>query len=69
MIKPLDVSNPHADHEESIRRIVEILGRSKLRLDIFNLIYGRGSRPKSVTEIADGLHKKIGERQLGLVHK
>jgi hypothetical protein len=66
MIKPLDVSNPHADHEESIERITKILGRGELRLDIFNFIYGRGSIPRSVTEIVEGVHRKASQRQLVL---
>lgn len=66
MIKPVDVSNPHADHEEIIDRVIKILGRSKLRLNIFSSVYGRGSKPKSVTEIMKQLHIREGQRQIVL---
>ncbi len=42
------------------------LGRSKLRTTIFNLIYGRGRKPKSVSEIMDKLRLQPSERQLVL---
>ena len=64
MNKPTPVIDTHANHEENIERIVKLLGHNKLRLKIFEFIHGRGSRPKTVTEIADGL--KLKNRQLVL---
>ncbi|ODS03411.1 hypothetical protein AUC71_00930 [Methyloceanibacter marginalis] len=66
MNKFQDVFNIHGDHEENIERIVGILGRSRIRLDVFENIYGRGSRPKTVTQIMDKLGLKPADRQLVL---
>ncbi len=66
MSKFQDVFNIHGDHDENIERIVGILGRSKMRLDVFETIYGRGSRPKTVTQIMDKLGLDPADRQLVL---
>jgi hypothetical protein len=66
MNKPLAVSDPDAHHEEYIERWAKSLGRSKLRTQIFKFIYGRGSRPKTVTEIMQKLRIPSGDRQLVL---
>jgi hypothetical protein len=58
MNKPAPVIDTHANHEENIERIVKLLGRNKLRLRIFEFIHGRGSRPRTVTEIQKALGSK-----------
>jgi CHAT domain len=58
MNKPAPVIDTHANHEENIERIVKLLGRNKLRLRIFELVHGRGSRPKTVTDIQSALNLK-----------
>jgi CHAT domain-containing protein len=62
MDKPAPVIDTHANHEENIERIVKFLGRNKLRLSIFKLVHGRGSRPKTVTTIQHELN--LRNRQL-----
>jgi hypothetical protein len=66
MNKPVATTDPHAHYEEYIERWAKLLGRSDLRTKIFNLIYGRGSRPKSITEIMQKLRLPDRERQLVL---
>jgi hypothetical protein len=66
MNKLAEVISPHGDHEENIERIVKFLGRDKLRLRIFDFIHGRGSRPKTVTQICAGLQLKPARRQVAL---
>ncbi len=56
MNSPKEVYQPHADHEESIERIVKHLGRDKLRRRIFDLIYGRGTKPRTISQIAESLN-------------
>ncbi len=63
MNKPAPVIDTHANHEENIERIVKLIGRNKLRLRIFEFVHGRGSRPKTVTEICEGLNSN---RQVAL---
>jgi CHAT domain len=48
----IDVSG---DYEETILRLAKHLGRDKNRRAVFNLIYGRGSKPRSKKQIADAL--------------
>ena len=59
MSKPTSVIDPHGNYEESIQRIALHLGRSVLRRDVFNCIYGRGSRPKTTDDILQQL--QLGE--------
>lgn len=49
------VINPAGDFEESIERLGKHLGRDKNRRAVFNLMYGRGSKPRSKKQIADAL--------------
>jgi len=49
------VINVSGDYEEIILRLARHLGRDKNRRAVFNLIYGRGSKPRSKKEIADAL--------------
>ena len=58
MNKPAPVIDTHANHEENVERIVKLLGRDKLRLRVFGFIHGRGSRPKTVTEILGALKSR-----------
>ncbi len=63
MTKPVAVINTHADHEENVERIAKLLGRATLRIQIFNLIYGRGHRPKTVNRIMEELEIGADKRQ------
>lgn len=47
------VINVSGDYEETILRLAKHLGRDKNRRSVFNLIYGRGSKPRSKKQIAD----------------
>lgn len=49
------VINPSGDFEESIQRYAKHLGRDKNRRAVFNLLYGRGSKPRSKKQIAEAL--------------
>src|ERR1044072_5833470 len=58
MNKPAPVIDTHANREANIERTVQHLGRNKLRLRVFEFIHGRGSRPKTVTDILGALKTK-----------
>lgn len=51
------VINLSGDYEETILRLAKHLGRDKNRRAVFNLIYGRGSKPRSKKQIAEALGK------------
>lgn len=51
------VINVSGDYEETILRLARHLGKDKNRRAVFNLIYGRGSRPRSKKQIAEALGK------------
>lgn len=55
MNKTTSIVNAAGDYEETILRLAKHLGRGQNRRDVFNLIYGRGSRPRSRKQIADQL--------------
>lgn len=54
------VVNVSGDFEETILRLAKHLGRDKNRRAVFNLIYGRGSKPRSKKQIAEALGKTGG---------
>lgn len=54
---PTSVINPSGDFEEAILRLANHLGTDKNRRAVFNLIYGRVSKPRSKKQIADQLGK------------
>lgn len=54
------IINVSGDYEETILRLAKHLGRDKNRRAVFNLIYGRGSKPRSKRQIADLLGKAEG---------
>lgn len=51
------IVNVSGDFEETILQLAKHLGRDKNRRAVFNLIYGRGSKPRSKKQIADLLGK------------
>lgn len=51
------VINVSGDYEETILRLAKHLGRDKNRRNVFNLIYGRGSKFRSKKQIAEALGK------------
>jgi hypothetical protein len=51
------IVNVSGDFEETILRLAKHLGRDKNRRSVFNLIYGRGSKPRSKKQIATELGK------------
>lgn len=57
------VINVSGDYEETILRLAKHLGKDRNRRAVFNLIYGRGSRPKSKKQIAETLGK-VGNAQV-----
>jgi len=59
MSRRVAVVDQHANHEESIERIVKILGRSNNRWDVFEAMYGGGKRPKTVDDVCNKLPRKI----------
>jgi hypothetical protein len=54
------IINVSGDFEETILRLAKHLGRDKNRRAVFNLIYGRGSKPRSKKQIAEQLGKNGG---------
>ncbi len=61
MSKPTAIVNPAGDYEESIERYAKHLGRDKNRRNVFNEIYGRARKPRSMKEIAAAIGFKDGE--------
>lgn len=51
------IINVSGDYEETILRLAKHLGKDKNRRAVFNLIYGRGSKPRSKKQIAEALGK------------
>ena len=51
------VINASGDYEETILRLAKHLARDKNRRAVFELIYGRGSKPRSKKQIAEALGK------------
>lgn len=49
------VINPSGDFEEAIQRYAKHLGRDKNRRAVFDLLYGRGSKPRTKKQIAEAL--------------
>lgn len=57
MNSPAPIINVAGDYEETILRLAKHLGRDKNRRAVFDLIYGRGSKPRSKKQIAEQLGK------------
>ena len=53
MSKAVAVVNPGGDFEETVERLAKHLGQSKLRRVVFNVVYGRGSKPKSKNQVME----------------
>jgi hypothetical protein len=62
--KPIPVVDTHAHHEEAIERIVKQLGRSKVRIAIFDAVYSGGSRPKSIDKIEQKIESKFPKQSI-----
>lgn len=57
MSSPSPVVNISGDNPETILHLAKKLGQAKLRRDIFNLIYGRGEKPRSKRQIGTILNR------------
>lgn len=57
MSRQASVVSISGDYEETILQYAKHLGRSKNRRAVFDLIYGRGSKPRSRKQIAEQLGK------------
>jgi CHAT domain-containing protein len=64
MNKVVPVLNAAGDWEENVERLARHLGQSKLRRTLFNIIYGKGSKPKSKKQIVE--IAKLGDGKLQL---
>jgi len=51
------IVNASGDYEETVERLAKHLGRDKNRRAVFDLIYGRVSKPRSKKQIAEQLGK------------
>ena len=51
------VINVSGDYEETVLQLAKHLGRAKTRRAVFDLIYGRGSKPRSKKQISEQLGK------------
>ncbi|WP_187334449.1 CHAT domain-containing protein [Novosphingopyxis iocasae] len=58
-----DHTNIAGDYEESIQRLSRHLGTNAVRRGVFNVIYGRGSKPKSIFQIMDAASFKLPKKQ------
>lgn len=63
MSRQTSVISASGDYEEILLQMAKHLGRGKNRRDVFNLIYGRGSKPRSRKQIADQLGR-VGNTQV-----
>jgi len=57
------VINRTGDHEENIERWAKNLGTAKLRRKLFNLIYGRGRKPRSLKQLMSAASVKQPDAQ------
>jgi hypothetical protein len=57
------VINRTGDHEDNIVRWAKNLGTAKLRRKLFNLIYGRGSKPRSLKQLMTAASVKQPDAQ------
>jgi hypothetical protein len=57
------VINRTGDHEDNIVRWAKNLGMAKLRRKLFNLIYGRGSKPRSLKQLMAAASVKLSDAQ------
>lgn len=58
------IINVAGDYEETILRLAAHLGRDKVRRAVFDIIYGRGSKPRSKKQIAEMLGKSGSSAQV-----
>lgn len=60
MAERTSIVNISGDYEETLLQLAKHLGRSKLRREVFNVIYGRGTKPLSKKQImkAAGISNK-----------
>jgi len=63
MSKRTPVVNMAGDWEESVVQLSRHLGTSKIRRQIFNVVYGRGTRPKSKKQIMECADLSAGMAQ------
>lgn len=62
MVKPTHIVNPGGDYEENLTRLGEALGKSEIRRQIFNELYGRKNKLRSVSEIANAVGMTMGNQ-------
>lgn len=66
MNKRTSIVNISGDYEETIERLALHLGKGagSVRRQVFDIIYGRGTKPKSKRQIADALGKTGAQAQV-----
>jgi len=64
MSKRTSVVNVLGDYEETMERLALHLGRDKIRRQVFDIIYGRGSKLKSKNQIAEMIGKSGAQAQV-----
>ena len=64
MNKRTSIVNISGDEPETLIQLGKKLGKNKLRRQVFNIIYGRGRKPRSKKQImvAGGLSPKLGQQ-------
>jgi len=63
MSERTSIVNISGDHEETTIQLARHLGTNRIRRQIFNAIYGRGTRPRSKKQIMDAAKiKAIGTK-------
>jgi CHAT domain len=63
MVHRTSVVDLSGNYEESIERWAKDLGTAKIRRNIFNVIYGRGSKPRSKKQLMQAAGIKPGDAQ------
>ena len=63
------IINSSGDYEETIERLSKHLGTDKIRRRLFNTVYGRGERPRSLKQImcdagVDWLHRQQAQNNI-----
>lgn len=64
MTKRTSIVNISGDEPETLIQLGKKLGKNKLRREVFNVIYGRGQKPRSKKQIMEvgGLSAKLGQQ-------
>jgi CHAT domain len=63
VVERTSIVNISGDHEETLTQLGKHLGTNKLRRKVFNVVYGRGEKPRSKRQIMDAAKIRARDSQ------